>query len=411
MNIDQNKKNFLWNLIGLTFNSFNSFFFLIIVKRINGLESAGIFSYAFAIACLLWIVAIYYNRAYQVSKNEISDRVFIKTRLITCSIMFFLSIIISLLSISEIDKLIMIILLCLFRNIEALSDVFYGIAHKNDRLDYVGKSMFIKALMGLIVFIVLDIITKNVVISVVGLLIVNIIGCTFDYRKSKKYIKVNESTRNTRYILKNSFVVFSYSFLYIFLVNIQKYVLGYFDTNEIQAIFNIIVMPATFMSLCGQYLINPFINILNRKIIEKKYNEYDKIIKKLTITLLILGLLASLAIYIIGVPILNSIYNIDLQNYKLSLVIIVISSIFYAISAILSNALTIIKKNNGQLIIYILAALISLSISIIAIKNYHITGAVYSYGITLFTHLIMYIIYYKKSLRSLKESDYNENRD
>ena len=39
------KKNVIWNTLGLTFNSFNSLFFLIIINRINGIDDGGIFSF------------------------------------------------------------------------------------------------------------------------------------------------------------------------------------------------------------------------------------------------------------------------------------------------------------------------------------------------------------------------------
>ena len=45
------KKDFIWNMIGSTFSSFNSLFFLIIVTRINGSNEAGIFTFAFSTAC------------------------------------------------------------------------------------------------------------------------------------------------------------------------------------------------------------------------------------------------------------------------------------------------------------------------------------------------------------------------
>ena len=35
-------KNFIWNIVGTGLNSFNSLFFLIILKRINGMNDAGI---------------------------------------------------------------------------------------------------------------------------------------------------------------------------------------------------------------------------------------------------------------------------------------------------------------------------------------------------------------------------------
>ena len=76
------KKNFIWNLLGTTANAFVSLFFLIIVNRINGTSEAGIFSYAFSIACLFYIIALYYNRVYQVAdtKNTYTKNQFISNR-------------------------------------------------------------------------------------------------------------------------------------------------------------------------------------------------------------------------------------------------------------------------------------------------------------------------------------------
>jgi hypothetical protein len=52
----KNIKNFIWNNIGLTFNSFNSLFFLIIVRYINGTDIAGVFTYSFSLCCLFYII-------------------------------------------------------------------------------------------------------------------------------------------------------------------------------------------------------------------------------------------------------------------------------------------------------------------------------------------------------------------
>ena len=64
------RKNFIWNLVGTTFNAFNSLFYMIIVTRINGIKNAGIFSIAFATACILYIIGIYAGRIYQVTEND-----------------------------------------------------------------------------------------------------------------------------------------------------------------------------------------------------------------------------------------------------------------------------------------------------------------------------------------------------
>ena len=83
------RKNFIWNIIGTTFNAFNSLFFMIIITRVNGLENAGIFTLAFSTACILYIIGIYAGRIYQVTEasKEITDKDYIANRIISCIIM------------------------------------------------------------------------------------------------------------------------------------------------------------------------------------------------------------------------------------------------------------------------------------------------------------------------------------
>ena len=399
------RKNFIWNFIGLTFNSFNFFFFLIIVNRINGIKEAGVFTYAFAVACLLWVVSMYYNRVYQVSNKNIKEIDYIRFRSLSCLVMLIFSIFIALLSISSIYKFLVIILLCLFRNIEAFADSFYGIIHKNNRLDYVGKSLFLKALIGVLAFLGIDYLTKNVILSILGLILVNVIGTFIDYKTSKPYIKevTKFDKKVVQKIIKESFPIFIFSFLGIFLANCQKYVMGFTTPEEMQTIFGILIMPATFMSLCGQYLINPFLTKLTNNYDKKEYKSFNEIIRKILFVLMIVGLIAAIGIYFVGEQILEIIYDIELNYYSLSLMIIIISATFYSLSAVLSSALTIMKKNKIQLYIYLIASVISTIISYVLINMNGINGAVTAYSLTILIHFIMYYVVYKLELKKKSE--------
>ena len=86
------KKNFLWNMIGSVVNSFTSLFFLIIVTRINGIEQAGIFTFAFSLACLFQVVSNYSGRTFQVTNldKNLSDSSFFYQRIFSCVLMWLL---------------------------------------------------------------------------------------------------------------------------------------------------------------------------------------------------------------------------------------------------------------------------------------------------------------------------------
>ena len=93
--IDNKRKDFIWNLLGLTINSFNSFFFLIVVNRINGSESGGVFTYAYSLICLFYMIGIFYTRTYQVSdtSNKYTNKEYICSRTFSCLAMLLVTII------------------------------------------------------------------------------------------------------------------------------------------------------------------------------------------------------------------------------------------------------------------------------------------------------------------------------
>ena len=83
------KKNIYWNTVGVTLNSFTSLFFLIIINRINGINVGGVFSYAYSLACLFFIVGVYATRTYQISDTEkkLNDSEYLISKILCCILM------------------------------------------------------------------------------------------------------------------------------------------------------------------------------------------------------------------------------------------------------------------------------------------------------------------------------------
>ena len=181
-----------------------------------------------------------------------------------------------------------------------------------------------------------------------------IIFLIYDLHNTKKYIEKSYKLKNAFAILKTSFPVFIFTFLNIYLVNASKYILDIFDSASIQNVYGIILMPGTVLSLCAQYILNPYIVPLTNLYKDKKFKEYDKSIFKIIAIIFILGIACEFVVAIIGIPLLNLVYGIDLSAYKIELLVIIFGSIFVALIAVISSGLTIIKKNYIQVYIYIL---------------------------------------------------------
>ena len=361
------KKNFIWNIIGSTFSSCLSLFFLIIVTRINGIEEAGIFTFAFSTACLFYIIGIYSGRVYQVTDNDknLSDCDYIFSRVFSCILMILFALIFCIVQKYDTHKFLIIIGLVLFKVCEAFSESLYAIIQEKNQLYKVGKSLLLKALFCLLFFIIIDYITKNLIISILSLIIINMIFILiYDFRNIKMLgfhlDKINFG--NILIILKRGFCAFAFAFLTQYVINAPRYAIDGNLSNEIQTIFGILIMPATVLVLLGQFLIHPFLIRL------KEYWNNDKsaflgMTLKLSGSILITGICAVIGAYYLGIPVLSLFYNINLNDYLLELIIIIIGATFYEISVIFSTSLTTMRYTFCQLIIFSIVSLIGYLLS------------------------------------------------
>ncbi len=397
------KKSVIWNSIGSALNSFNSLFFLIIVTRINGLNEAGIFTLAYASACMFYIIGVYSGRTYQVTENnkKITDNEYIVNRIVTASIMLIVSLAFGIISNYYGQKMIIFMILCLCKGIEAICDVFHGILQKNERLDIVGKSLFFRSLIGLLVFLIVEWTIKNMVIASISLVIVDLfVLFLIDMKVSSKYRSKSEKIDLSiaMKILSSGFYVFGFSFIANYLVNAPRYAIDSLLTSDMQTIFGIIVMPASIIMLINQFIIQPIIIKLKEEYENKNATKFMELIYKVIRLTLLTGILAIIAAKFCGAFVLKLMYGVSLENYIPSLLLILGGATVYTVSSVLSNGMIVLRKTKVQLYIYITTAFFALFISYKMVGLFGFDGAIYSYLIIMIMLLILYIIAFAKIL-------------
>ena len=398
-------RNFIWNTIGSGLASFNSLFFMMAITRINGLEDAGIFSITFATASIFYIFALYSGRSCHTTdiKGDIKDKDYILSRIITCIAAFILIGIFVVFNDYGQYKNIILITLCVWRCLEAFSDVFYGVLQKSGNLDKVGKSLVIKSILGLFLFIIIDLITKKLIYSCISLVIVSIAVIVFyEIPQVLKYIDKKETMNleNVKFIYKTEFFIFINAFLTMYLLNAPKYAIERYLTEDIQAIFGIILMPASILPLFAQFVVSPIINKITSLYKENNIKEFIKVQNKMILAILFFGLVALTIGYLIGIPVLELLYKTDLGEYKVPFIIILSSYIVYAMGYVKTIILTIFRKIKEQSIVYAISTITIGILSYILVKQYGIYGAAISCFISM---LIYYILFYIITRISYKE--------
>ncbi|MCL2355024.1 MAG: lipopolysaccharide biosynthesis protein [Oscillospiraceae bacterium] len=381
-------RNFIWNTMGSTFNSFNSLFFLIVVTRLNGLYDAGIFSFAFAMATIFFVIGVYSGRVFQVTEcdGSISDKDFIVHRIITCVAMLLVSFVFVIANGYGIYKLAIFMLICLFRCIEALSEVFYGIVQKNERLDIAGKSLFIKALLGITIFIVLNIITNNLIIAIVGLCVINIIiFLTYDLPRAFKMIEKNVRVNKEAVvkIFKVGLFTFLFTLLSLYVINAPRYAIDQTLSSDIQGIFGIIFMPSTILLLFATFIIQPVLTRLLDTYEKSDKKGFLKIVCLMVLAIVIITTIVLVIAYYLSIPVLNLIYGIQLESQLNNLLIIMVGASLFTIITILSGALITMRKTGIQLCIFLITAIFAYFASHILVDRNGLEGGVQAYFYTM----------------------------
>lgn len=392
-------KNFIWNSLGTGINSFNSLFFLIIVTRVNDIQTAGIFSIAYATATILYTLAMYSGRLCQVTdiKNRIKDNDYIATRFLTCILMLIGATGFLLIKQYSGFKTIIFALLAIFKGLEAFSDILYGVMQKNDLLYKSGMSLSLKGFIGIAAFLIVDLITRDLRLACFAVIIVNlVILIVYDYLiVSKKLIEPDKINKdNVLSIIKSEFFVFVNSFAGIYILNAPKYAIDSFLTEDIQAIYGYIMMPATVMTLFTQFIVMPFLGKLKDMYEQNKLKEIEQITLKIKLIVIAFGAFAVLAAFLLGPEFLGLIYGLDLTAYRMNLCVIIGSYIFYAISYINLVTLTTIRHTFVQFVIYIISMIVAFLGSNILVGNLNlgINGATFSCTTTLAFQFILYTI-------------------
>ena len=390
------RKNFIWNTLGTGINAFTSFFYLLFVTRINGVNEAGIFTIAYSTACILYIIGIYAGRVFQVteSNKKITNKDFICNRIITCFIMLICVIGFVIFRKYDFYKSIIFILVTLIKILEAFADTLYAVMQKNGVLYKVGISYTLKGIISIVIFCIIDLITKNIIISVISVIVVwIIITIAYDLLNVRYYFKKEKtSIKNVGVIFKTGFLIFANTFLALYIINASKYAIDTYLTHDLQTIYGIIIMPATVMSIIAQVTIHPFLNKMKKLQEESKYIKLLKVTEIISVGIIGIGIIIAIIAYLLGIPVLNLLYNVELGDYRIALAIIIIAASLYNVAVLYSSVLILLRKNISQFIIHIIVTLFALVISDYFTKDKGIYGAVAAYCITIAMYYILYFI-------------------
>lgn len=400
------KKDYIWNSIGSFLQSAISPILLIIITRLNGVGDSGLFSFAMSLSVVFWAISLWGGRTYQVSdvKKEFSSGDYIVVRFISSLIVAVFSISFCVLSGYDLIKTELIMVLVSFKILESIADSMYGVLQIHNRLYIVGISLTMKSVFGFMLFTLVDILTKNIIYGALSIFIVNIVVVIFyDIPWMKHVESVGLTKKNIMQagkIMKKTAEVFVVVFLTMFSLNIPRYFLDKYHYDQI-GYFGIMAMPITLLTLFISFVLQPNVVNLSELLKRKKIKEFTKIVSKIDFITFTLGILFVVSSYLIGVWALNTVFGIDINNFRIDLTIMVIGAVANAFASIYVNLLIILRRFKGQFYTLLVTNILAVILSIYLIDRLAMLGSVLVFMTISFLQAIILLFIYKRSLKNV----------
>ena len=378
------KDSYIWNTIGGLINAFQSVIILMVLTRSLDMEYAGIFTIAWAIANLVITIGKYGVRNYQVTdvNEKYSFNDYFSNRVIVSILMIiFTCIYVCFLSISNqyaFDKTVIVFLMCYLKLIDSVEDVFHGMYQQHERLDVASKCMSIRLILSTVCLCVCSIIFKDLLIS-------SIITCVFSTFIFVYLLKITYSIFslpkiqfdffNAKRILKDCFPIFAGSFLSFYILNAPKYAIDALLSSELQAYYGFISMPVFVIGLLNNFVFQPILTTVANCYETKNKDQFFQLIKRQIVVILIITIVALIGSYVLGIPVLSILYNCDLSNYKVDLLILMLGGGILAYVGFLTTIITLMRNQNIILIGYVIGGILAIVLSQLVVSLYGLRGA------------------------------------
>ena len=143
-------------------------------------------------------------------------------------------------------------------------------------------------------------------------------------------------------------------------------------------------MPAFVINLFSQFILRPMMTPMARLWNDGETQRFRSNILKMTAGIFLLTIAGILGAWLLGIPILNMLYRVDLQQEKPILMLVMVYGGLNAINIFTYYMIALTRSQKWLLIGYAAAALTVFILAPVMVRQYEMTGAVLSSIISIF---------------------------
>ena len=348
----EDKYKYIWFTMGTACFALATLVMTIVISRFLGEAKAGMFSIGLSIAQWLVTIAYFEIRTYQVTdvKNEYPFGYYFTLRLMMCLITFLASIVYVVFN---------------YKILDSVADTFEGEFQKEERIDMSGKSEFYRIFFSILVLVVTVIITRNLIFSlicmnVVALLIILCLDASVAAGRVKICIVMDY--RRVFVLFKVCLPLAISTFLSNYIINSSKLSVDRMLGDAAQLYYTAVFMPNMVINLFSGIIFKPMQTSMAVNYYEKKYKNFWHIIFRMFAIIAGFTLICEVGAYILGIPVLSWLYGVNLRDYKMTLLLLLLCGGVNAVNIIFYYVLAIMRKQKYMTILYLIVCGVALII-------------------------------------------------
>lgn len=362
------KRNTIWNAAGCFFYLGCQWLTTILVVLLSSnYENSGVLAFAMSAGNMFAAVGLYKIRTFQVSdvNSEFSPNDYVGFRILTIAASAIVTIVFLILSTGLNAFTIASIVYLLFKADETFNDVFFGIEQKAFRMDYIGKSQFLRGIATLIGFSLPLVICDSLIASILGMAILCISITVFYDRRNASlfgFTRPSISKKEAIKLIRACFLPTVANLLATSIVSMARQQYGITNGEEMLGIYASIATPAVLVQAAATYLYSPLIGKLAQTLSDIGLHQFRKSLIKTVMGMIAVIAVMCLIVSNIGIWGLPILFGKDLAAYVWIFPFVLISTGCIALLYFTNDMLIIVRKGVPQLAINAIALISSLTL-------------------------------------------------
>ena len=415
---NREKQNMLWNMAGSFCYAFASMVLAFLVMRIIGEDEGGIFGFGFStLGQQMFILAYFGIRPFHITDGtgEYSFGEYLHHRYLTCGAALLCGggyLLVFHNRYTGREMAVLFLLIC-YKVVDGFADVYETEFQRNGRLYLTGKSNTFRVILTVSTFLTALAVShryylanpavadNSLLIACAVAVAAQVLGVLiFDVPVLRELptVAYEWGRGKLRPLFRNTGLLFVSVFLDFYVFSAVKYAIDAYMNNAASGYFNIIFMPTSVINLAAGFVIRPFLTYLTEYWTKKRYGDFTYMLKKLTLVISGLTVLAVGATWAIGRPVLGILetvlgetYRGKLTVYQIPFIWIVLGGGFYAVLNLYYYVLVILRRQKLIFGIYVVMAVIAAAVSPYLVKMGGLPGAAAGYLLLMILMAVLFV--------------------